>query len=70
MWYEQLTETFVTEFRLVPLFYAVSDVDYDSAFSASASFRWLLLVSSGGLDRFVLIDSPFASITALCGPLR
>jgi hypothetical protein len=45
-------------------------VDYDNAFSTSASFRWLLLVPSGGSDMFALICAHFASVTFLCCPLR
>lgn len=60
-----IVETFVTEFELVLLFFAVPYVDYDSTFSASASFRWLLLVLSEGLDMLALICAHFASVIFL-----
>jgi hypothetical protein len=69
MWSKQLVETFVIGSVIVPLFTVVPSSDYDSAFSASASFRELLLVPSGGLDRFAIFCAPFASITALYGSL-
>ena len=69
-WFVSLVETFVTELVLIPLFITVLFTDFSSVFIALASFRWLLLVISGGLDRFALICAPFASETALCGPLR
>jgi hypothetical protein len=37
-----LGETFVSGFVLVPLFFAIPDLDYFSAFTASAIFKWLL----------------------------
>jgi hypothetical protein len=67
LWYFDLSME--TEFVLVLLFLIVPTLDYDSAFLASASSQWLLLVPNGGLDRFVLIYVPFTSVTALCGPL-
>ena len=51
-WFVSLVETFVTELVLVPLFTTVLFTDFSSAFIASASFRWLLLVTSGGSNRF------------------
>jgi hypothetical protein len=68
--FDLIVETFVTKFELVLLFHAVLTSDYDSAYSASASFRWLLLVPSGGSNMFVLICALFTSVTVLCGPLR
>jgi hypothetical protein len=65
-----LVETFVPIFGLVPLFSAAPGVDYDSAFLASASFRWLLLVPSRRSYRFALICAHFSSVTTLCGPLK
>ena len=52
---------------LVPLFASLPSTDYYSAFLASITFRWLLLVPSGGLD---LVWTLFAFVTALSGPLR
>ena len=69
-WFVSLVETFVTELVLVPLFTTVLFTDFSNAFIALASFWWLILVTSGGLDRFALICAPFASETALRGPLR
>jgi hypothetical protein len=69
-WFVSLVETFVTELVLVPLFTTVLFTDFSSAFIASVSFWWLLLVTSGGSDRFALICAPIASETALRGPLR
>jgi hypothetical protein len=66
--YVSLVETFVTGF-VVPLFSTVPKSDSNSAFTASASLR-LLLFSSGGSDRFALICSPFASVTAICGQIE
>jgi len=63
-------ETFVTGFVMIPLFTVVPSSDYDNAFSASASFWSLLLIPSGGLDRFSLLYAHFASITTLCNSLR
>jgi hypothetical protein len=37
---------------------------------SSTSFRWLLMFTSGDSDRFTLICTHFAYITALWGPLR
>jgi hypothetical protein len=50
--FDLIVETFVTEFVLVPFFPAVPTSDYDNAYSTSASFQWLLLIPSGGSDRF------------------
>ena len=69
-WFVSLVETFVTEFVLVPLFTTILFLDFSNAFIALASFLWLLLVTSGGSDRFTLICAPFASETALRDPLR
>ena len=69
-WFVSLAETFVIEFVLVPLFTIVLVTDFSSTFIASASFRWLLLVTSGDSYRFALICVPFAYETALCNPLR
>jgi hypothetical protein len=63
-------ETFVTEFVLVPLFTAVLVTDFSSVFIASASFRWLLLVTSRGSNRFALVCAPSASEIVLHGPLK
>jgi hypothetical protein len=52
------------------LFLADPTSDYDNAYSASASFGWLLLIPSWGLDRIVLICAHFAFVIALCGPLK
>jgi hypothetical protein len=71
LWRFDLTvETFVIEFVLAPVFPAVPTLDFDNAYLASASFRWLLLVLSGGSDRFTLVCAIFATITSLCGSLR
>jgi hypothetical protein len=69
-WFVSLVQTFITELVLVPLFTTVLFTDFSSAFIASASFRWLLLVTSGGSNRFALICAPFASETTLRDPLR
>jgi hypothetical protein len=69
-WFVSLVKTFVTDLVLVPLFTTVLFTDFNSTFIASVSLWWLLLVTSGGLDRFALICAPFASKTVLCGPLR
>jgi hypothetical protein len=69
-WFVSLVKAFVTELVLVLLFTTVMFMDFCSAFITSVSFWWLLLVTSGGSDRFALICAPFASETALCGPLR
>jgi hypothetical protein len=37
--FDLIVEIFVTEFVLVPLFYAVPSLDYDNAFLVSVSFR-------------------------------
>lgn len=63
-----LVETFVTGF-VVPLFATVPVSDSNSAITASASLR-LLLFPSGGSDRFALICSPIASVTAICGQIE
>ena len=47
-WFVSLAETFVTEFVLVHLFTTVLVINFSSAFIALASFRRLLLVTSGG----------------------
>jgi hypothetical protein len=54
-------------FVVVPLFVPVPSTDYYNASSASITFRWLLLIPSGGLD---LVLTPFASETTLSSPLR
>jgi len=54
---------------LVHLFSSVPDLDFNNAFTASASFRWLLFPSEG-TDRLVLIRTSLPFVTALCGPLR
>jgi hypothetical protein len=69
-WFVSLVETFVTELVLVPLFTTVLFTNFSIAFIALTSFRWLLLVTSGGSNMFALICAPFASETALRGPLR
>jgi hypothetical protein len=69
-WFVYLVETFVTELVLVLLFTTVLFTDFSSAFIALVSFWWLLLVISGGSDRFALICAPFAFETAFCSPLR
>ena len=68
--FDHFVETFVTRFVVVPLFPAVSTSNYDSAFLASTSLRWLLLVPYGSSYRLALIYSPFTFITALCSSLR
>ena len=68
--FDHFVETFIIRFVVVPFFSAVPLSDYDNAFSASTSLRWLSLVLYGGSDRLAFICSPFASVTALCGPLR
>jgi hypothetical protein len=62
-------ETFVAEIVVVPLFTTILVSDFSSAFMASAFFRRLFLITSGGTNRFALIYASFASETALCGPL-
>jgi len=62
-----LRETFVFEFVLVPFFFVIPNSDFNSAFIALAFFWWLLLFSSVGTNRFVLIctsqcDAPFIFI--------
>jgi hypothetical protein len=61
-------EAFVTGLVLVPLSSSILATDFDSACSTSTSFRWLMLFSSGGLDRFALIGAHVASVTTLCDP--
>jgi hypothetical protein len=63
-------ETIATKFMLVHLFPAVSTSDFESAYSTSAFFQWLLLVPSESSCRFTLICVHFASISALCGPMK
>jgi hypothetical protein len=57
-------ETFATKFMLVHLLPAVPTLDFESAYSASASFQWLLLIPSESSYRFTLICVHFASVTA------
>jgi hypothetical protein len=56
--------------ELVPLFFTVSDANFSSASTTSASFRWLSLFPSRCSDRFVLISVSLASVIALCDSLR
>jgi len=51
-------------------FFEVLDLDFNSAFTTSTSFGWLLLISSGSTDRLVLFCISLVYETALCGPLR
>jgi hypothetical protein len=67
LWFDQLV---VTKSLLVPLSSSVLALGSDSASSASTSFRWLMLFPCRGSNKFVLICTFFASVTALCGPLR
>lgn len=69
LWLNPVVETFDSISVLVPLF-LVPDSDFDSAFTASASFRWLLQFLYRGSDGFALICASFAFITVLCCPLR
>jgi hypothetical protein len=64
-----LVKTFIIEFMLVHLFITILVMDFSSVFIASTSFWRLLLVTSRVLDRSTLIGTPFASETALRGPL-
>jgi hypothetical protein len=68
--FDLVVETFDPLFVLVPLSTSVPDLDLNSAFTASVSLWWLLQLLNGGTDRLALICAPFASETALCGPLR
>jgi hypothetical protein len=68
--FDDFVEIFVTGSVVIPLFSIVPLLDYDSAFLVSTSLGWLSLFIYGGSDRLALIYSHFASITALCGPLR
>jgi hypothetical protein len=52
------------------LFFVVSGLDFNSVFSTSASFRWLLLIPSGGIYKLVLICTSLAYETTLCGSLE
>jgi hypothetical protein len=63
-------KTFITEFVLVPLSFAISDSDPNNASIASTSFQLLSLLPSGGSNRFALICAHFGSITVVSGPLR
>jgi hypothetical protein len=63
--FDLIVETFITEFVLVSLFFAVPSLDYYSAFSASDSFWWLLLVPSRRSNKFALICAPFVSVIIL-----
>ena len=65
-----LVETIIIKFVLIPLFFATPALDYYHAPLALASFRWLLLVPSEGLDKFDLICAPFTPVTILSGLLR
>jgi hypothetical protein len=64
-----LGETFVFEFVLVLFFTVVSIVIFNSIFSSSASFGWLLIPSED-IDRLVLFCIHFAYETTLRGPLK
>lgn len=63
-------EAFVLILGLVPLYISVLISDFDSAFPAPTSVRWLLLVFRGGSDRLALFCNLLAFETASCGPLR
>jgi hypothetical protein len=53
-----------------PLSSTVLVSNYDSAFSALTSFRWLFLVSSGGSNMFALISPSFTSVTTINNHLK
>jgi hypothetical protein len=55
---------------LVLFIFVVSHLSFNSALTTSASFGWLLLISSGCIDRLVLFCISLAYETALCGSLK
>jgi hypothetical protein len=55
---------------LIHLFFAVPDLDYFIASTASAIFGWLLLFPSGGTYRLIFLCTPLVFLITLCGPLR
>jgi hypothetical protein len=66
-----IVETSDLIFVLVPLSFSTLTSEFGlSAFIALGFLRWLLLFLSESANRFTLICSSFASITASCGHLR
>jgi hypothetical protein len=65
-----LWETFIFEFVFILFFSIVSDSGFNSAFTTSAFFGWLLLIPSGGIDRLVLLCTSLTYKTALYSPLK
>ena len=50
IWFEPLVKAFVTDSVLMSLTSTVLDLDSNNTYTASASFQWLSLFTSGGLD--------------------
>jgi hypothetical protein len=55
---------------LVLLFYVVSISNFNSTFTTSVSFGWLLLIPSESIDRLALFCISLAYDIALCGSLK
>jgi len=55
---------------LDPLFSAVSNLNSNSASTASTILRWLSLFPSEGTNKLALLCASLTSVIALCGPLR